>query len=136
LKNVGISIFLFLTFNSFGQTDCESKPDIFNGQIVYTTVDSFPSFSGGLTKFLKYLRENISFQGETSSIKSTYRATFIIDTLGQVQKVCLKTEDGVLSANENAIKEALEKSPKWMPGQLKNKKVCVRYNLPISIHPK
>lgn len=131
-----LSIFLFLNYCSFGQSNCEYKPDIFNGQIVYTSVDSFPRFPGGFTNFLRYLTKSIHLEGEPSSFKSKYQATFIIDTIGQVQKVCMKTDTGILLADELAIKESLEKSPIWIPGRVKNKKVCVRLNLPINIHPK
>ena len=138
--NIKILIF-FLLLNIFalGQVDslglkkCIQNPDTYNGQIVYRSVDKMAEFKGGISEFLKYISKNINYGCREKYDKSVIHITFIIDTIGQVQNVCVITNKTDLNSDENKIKEAIEKAPIWTPAIYKDKKVCVRLNVPIRI---
>ena len=131
--------FLFLSCFSFGQVDslglkrCIPNPDTYKRQKVYRTVDKMPEYMHGMAGFSKYIMKNVHFGYGDERYKSIIHTTFIIDTLGHVQDVCTITNKTELSNDEKQIKEIIEKSPAWTPGQLNGVRVCVRLTIPLRV---
>lgn len=128
-----------VTMKFLGQIDstgfkrCVQDPDTYNGQRVYLTVDKFPEYKGGISQFAKCIMKQLTYSCREKLDKTIFYTTFVIDTLGAVQNVCTITNSNDLTREEKEIKTAIEKSPRWAPGRLKNKNVCVRLTLPVRI---
>lgn len=113
-----------------------------SGQKVYTVPEVQPEFPGGYTALSRYLAETIKVPG--SMVRKHYNtgpiaAKFIISDIGYVQDVRItmkpldkKTLKGVQAYITNII-AAIEKMPRWQPGQVGGKDVPVFYTLPIEI---
>ncbi|SOD95975.1 energy transducer TonB [Spirosoma fluviale] len=111
-------------------------------QKVYTVAEVQPEFPGGYTALSRYLAETIKVPG--SMVRKHYdtgpiAAKFIINDIGYVQDVRItmkpldkKTLRGVQAYITNII-AAIEKMPRWQPGQVGGKAVPVFYTLPIEI---
>lgn len=132
-------LFIFIATTSLGQIDstglkkCIQTPDTYNGQPVYLTVDKSPEYKGGISQFAKYIMKNLTYGCREKFDKTVFYTTFIIDTTGNVQNVCTITNKTDLTPEEKEIKAAIEKSPAWTPGKLKDKNVCVRLTIPVRV---
>lgn len=131
---VAIALFpLLFTTGAVAQTQ--------NGK-VYTVPERQPEFPGGKTALSTYLAETIRVPNSVA--KKSYdtgpiSARFIIDELGYVRdiritmkpldKKTLKSLEGFMT---NII-SAIEKMPRWEPGEVGGKHVAVFYTLPIEI---
>ncbi|GAB2571020.1 energy transducer TonB [Spirosoma areae] len=110
---------------------------------VYTVVEQDPEFPGGKAALSRYLAENIQVTG--SMIRKNYNAgpiaaKFIIDELGYIHDVRVTTKpldkktfkrlEGFMAT----IIAAIEKMPRWVPGEVGGKAVPVFYTLPIEVN--
>jgi protein TonB len=112
-------------------------------QKVYTVAERQPEFPGGKAALSRYLAANIEIPG--SLVRKNYNtgpvaARFIIDELGYVRDVRIlakpldkKTPKGMETFMTNII-AAVEKMPRWEPGQVGGKRVPVFYTLPIEVN--
>ncbi len=113
------------------------------GELVYTVVERQPEFPGGKAALSQYLASNIRFP--SSLMRKNYNtgpvsAKFIIDKSGAVRDVRVTTRP--LDKNmQKGMQEfmttiiaAIEKMPRWRPGQVDGQSVAVFYTLPIEVN--
>lgn len=111
-------------------------------ELIYTVVEQQPEFPGGKAALSRYLAENIRFP--SSLMRKNYNtgpvaAKFIIDKAGTVRDVRVTTKplgkDRQKGMQEfmATIIAAVEKMPRWRPGQVNGQSVSVFYTLPIEV---
>ena len=114
-----LTILLLPIANAAAQTQSRTE-------LVYTTVDRQPEFPGGKAALSQYLAANIRFP--SALMRKNYNtgpvaAKFIVDKLGDVRDVRVTTKP--LDKNmQKGMQEfmttiiaAVEKMPRWRPGQ-------------------
>lgn len=110
---------------------------------IYTVAERQPEYPGGKAALSLFLAENI--QVPNSLVRKNYdtgpiAAKFIIDDLGYVHdirvttkpldKKTLKRMQGFMTA----VIAAVEKMPRWRPGEVDGNPVAVFYTLPIEVN--
>lgn len=114
-----------------------------SNELVYTVVERQPEFPGGKAALSRYLANNIRFP--SSLMRKNYNtgpvaAKFIVDKLGDVRDVRVTTKplgkDMQKGMQEfmTTIIAAIEKMPRWRPGQVNGQSVAVFYTLPIEVN--
>ena len=111
-------------------------------ELVYTVVERQPEFPGGKAALSQYLANNIRFP--SSLMRKNYNtgpvaAKFIIDKAGAVRDVRVTTKP-LSKEMQKGMQEfmttiiaAIEKMPRWRPGQVNGQSVSVFYTLPIEV---
>lgn len=112
-------------------------------EMVYTVVERQPEFPGGQTALNQYLAQNIKYPGSLirkNKNADPVDAKFIIDKDGTVRDVRVVTKSieksskkGMESLMKTVI-TAIEKMPRWRPGEVNNQPVAVFYTLPITVN--
>lgn len=127
-----ITIFSFLLFFSSLHAQICEKLDSIDGQAVYLVVDSMPQYPGGETELFKFLTGEFRYPHSEDFQGSIY-LSFDIDTVGQVRNVCILKphRKGEISEVEKEALRVVNAMPLWTPGKMNNRKVPVRFNLPI-----
>ena len=111
-------------------------------QKVYTVAEQQPEYPGGTPALSRYLAATIRVPNGLA--RKNYNtgpvaARFIIDELGYVRDVRIvgkpldKRSRGMERYMVNII-EAVEKMPRWKPGEVGGRPVPVFYTLPIEIN--
>lgn len=98
----------------------------------FLTAEAMPSFQGGdLSDFRKWVQERVR-KPETASengIQGRVFVSFVIDTLGRLTDIeVLRSPDQALSDETVRV---IKSSPRWEPGRLGDRKVRIRYTLPV-----
>ncbi|MHA4893515.1 TonB family protein [Pedobacter sp. PWIIR3] len=105
-----------------------------NGEKVYdfVTLETQPSFPGGMEKFYEYISKTVKYPKEApdKNIQGKVFLTFVVETDGSLSNIKI---DRTLSPqlDEEAVR-ILKASPKWIPGTQNGQNVRVKYNIPIS----
>lgn len=111
-------------------------------ELVYSVVERQPEFPGGKAALSQYLANNIRFP--SSLMRKNYNtgpvaAKFIIDKAGAVRDVRVTTKP-LSKEMQKGMQEfmttiiaAIEKMPRWRPGQVNGQSVAVFYTLPIEV---
>ncbi|GAB3757834.1 energy transducer TonB [Spirosoma pomorum] len=136
-------VFTFLLLSTL----CLSLATLSHGQarkeLVYTVAERQPEFPGGQAALTQYLAQNIKYPG--SLIRKNRNADpvdakFIVDKDGVVRDVRVvtksadkMTQKGMESFMKTVI-TAIEKMPRWRPGEVNNQPVAVFYTLPITVN--
>lgn len=111
-------------------------------QKVYTVAEQQPEYPGGNTALSRYLAATIRIPG--ALVRKNYdmgpvAAKFIIDELGYIHDVRVTTKHldkktlKVMQGYMTSIITAVEKMPRWQPGEVAGKPVSVFYTLPIDV---
>ncbi|MDQ8012066.1 MAG: hypothetical protein REI96_06440 [Flavobacterium nitrogenifigens] len=103
---------------------------------IYNTagLDVKPDFPGGIEKFNKFFYNNFHYSDEEYTAlkgKKIY-ATFIVEQDGALTDIKILRDAGYNTGAE-AIR-VLKKCPKWIPGEIKGKKVRALYSIPLTIN--
>lgn len=100
-------------------------------KMVFTVVESMPSFPGGDAARVKYLNENISYpqMARESNIQGRVFITFVVETDGSITDVRILRGIGG-GCDQEAIR-VIENMPNWIPGRQRGKAVRVQFNMPI-----
>ena len=111
-------------------------------ETIYTVAEQQPQFPGGPNALSHYLADNIKIPGALLRKRAQtgpVAARFIIDKLGFVRDVRIiaqpeetKQRKGMEEFLVNII-SAVEKMPRWNPGEVGGKPVTVFYTLPIEV---
>ncbi|KAF2342309.1 energy transducer TonB [Flavobacterium tistrianum] len=114
-----------------------SSLDIKNDdKTIYNTVglDVKPDFPGGIEKFNKFFYNNFHYSDEeyTSLKGKKIYATFVVEQDGALTDIKIIKDAGYNTGAE-AIR-VLKKCPKWIPGELKGKKVRALYSIALTIN--
>ncbi|GAB3565874.1 hypothetical protein GCM10027578_14110 [Spirosoma luteolum] len=112
---------------------------------VYTVVERAPEFPGGSAALSNYLAQHIRYPNSLlrkNAGTGPVSARFIIDETGQVSDVRVLTKPIDKSIRRGmeeymaTIITAVEKMPRWRPGEVNQQPVPVFYTLPIEISVK
>jgi protein TonB len=114
---------------------CIPSPDIYQGEAVYTHVDHMPVYKSGTHDLINYISKHLIYRQENkeSPLRSTFRVTFVIDTLGNPQDLCCITSMNNYEPVEKQLIELIQNTGGWTPGTKDGKKVCVRFTIPLTI---
>jgi TonB family protein len=98
----------------------------------FVSIDTQPSFPGGMQKFYEYLSQNLKYPAEAKANKVEGKVflSFIVETDGHINHIRVDRKLGS-GTDEEAVR-VVEESPNWTPGILNGKPVRVKYNIPIS----
>ncbi len=138
MKKFLLLILICSAQNIFSQSD-EGRPYIsdaeraaFEENQIYNTagIEVKPEFPGGQEALEHFLKDN--FKNAEKDLKGKVYATFIVERNGSLSDIKILRDLGYGTGAE-AIR-VLKKSPKWIPGKLKNKTVRVLYALPIVVN--
>lgn len=118
-------------------SECIHPIDTIDGMTVLTLVEKMPEYKGGDQELMKYLATNIKYPTTENDDDLQFKifATFVIDTVGKVRNPCIlrpKYADR-LTPIETEILRVIESMHDWVPGMINEKKVPVRYTMPINI---
>ncbi len=101
-------------------------------QETFTFVERMPEFTGGTTALQQYLKEALRYPAlaRESEIQGTVFVGFVVETDGSITNVeVLRSVHPLLDAEAMRVISAM---PPWNPGIQNQKKVRVRFTLPIS----
>lgn len=131
-----IIIYLFFSWQSFSQDTCSNSNADYDPDIVgLILVEEMPKFNGdnSLKSFNKYIHERLTYPDSCSSenINSKMFVSFIVDTTGSVADI--QFVKSICPEMDKIIYQILTDSPKWEPGSNRNKKVAVKFSIPITI---
>ena len=99
---------------------------------VFQTVEVQPEFPGGMAAMIRWLSANLVYPSacRDAGIQGRVIVQFVVNTDGSVSDVQL-----VKPVNPHLDKEAIRvvsSMPNWKPGEMRGKKVRVRYTLPVT----
>jgi TonB family protein len=98
---------------------------------VFSIVEAMPEFPGGQQKLIEYLTSNVTYpkSARDSGIGGTIYVGFIIDEFGHIQNA--RIIRGIIPSLDQAAISAVEKMPRWKPGEQRGKKVKVQMTVPL-----
>lgn len=90
-----------------------------------------PSFPGGETARIKYLRDNIIYpmSARLKGIEGVVLVSFIVNKSGEISDVELL--HGIGGGCDELALKIVNKMPKWNPGRICGKPVRVEFKMPI-----
>ena len=90
-----------------------------------------PSFPGGETALLEYLKENVQYPdlARENNIEGTVALAFIVERNGSITNVTILRDIGGGCGVE--ARRVVEAMPNWTPGMVDEKPVRVRFTLPV-----
>lgn len=109
---------------------------------VYTVAEEPPTFPGGPLALRDYLAEHITYPNQLlrkNIDPGPVTAKFIIDEAGQVSDIRVVVKPLHKEAKKGmqeymaSIINAIEKMPRWNPGEVNRRPVAVYYSLPIDV---
>jgi protein TonB len=107
-----------------------------SGPVVLSSaaVDKQPMFPGGMDGFYKYLSRHMSFPeaAKREGISAKLFVSFVIDKEGNLVEIEFIKKAGY--GMEESVMAVLEKSPKWIPGQVGTEHVNTKMILPVNFN--
>lgn len=99
----------------------------------FVSIETPPSFPGGINKFYAYVGKNIKYppMAAENNIQGKVFLSFVVEKNGELTDIQLAGKKLGGGTDEEAIR-VLKASPKWTPGIQNGKPVRVKYNIPIS----
>ncbi|MCJ0742019.1 M56 family metallopeptidase [Pedobacter montanisoli] len=97
----------------------------------FVSMENPPSFPGGIEKFYDFLSKNISYPKEAAenNIQGNVFISFVVEKDGSLTDLKVERKLGY-GTDEEAIR-VLKLSRRWNPGQINQKPVRTKYNIPI-----
>jgi TonB family protein len=98
----------------------------------FVSLETQPSFPGGMDKFYGYVQRSVIYPKEAKDnrIEGKVFLSFVVETDGALSDIKVERKLGG-GTDEEAVR-VLEESPKWIPGVQNGQRVRVKYNIPIS----
>jgi TonB family protein len=98
---------------------------------VFDVVEESPNFPGGMEAWGKFMMENLEYPSlaKRMGVEGTVYLVFEVRTDGSVQNVEILRGIGA-GCDEEAMR-VVKKSPDWIPGKQRGRKVNVRMRLPV-----
>lgn len=101
---------------------------------IYNTdgIDKYPEFEGGMAAWAKFIQRNLRYPyaAQEQDIQGKVFLSFVVEIDGSITDVTLIK--GIGGGCDEEAMRVIKKSPKWKPGQQQNRKVRVRYTMPLS----
>jgi len=98
----------------------------------FVSIDTQPTFPGGMDKFYRYLSAAVRYpkEAQDKNVQGKVFLSFIVEKDGRIAEV--KTERGLGSGLDEEAERVLNASPKWAPGKRGDQPVRVKYHVPIN----
>ena len=96
-------------------------------------VDPVPSFPGGPTKLIEFIKNNLHYPNEDICAHGRVVVTFYVETDGSITDV--EVIRGVDPLLDNEAVRVVKSMPKWIPGTQDGKPVRVKYTIPFTFRP-
>lgn len=98
----------------------------------FVSLETQPSFPGGMDKFYQYLGKAVKYPAEAqkNNIQGKVFLSFTVEKDGTLSDI--KVEKKLEPSLDAEAIRIVKASPKWIPGKQEGKPVRVKYNLPIS----
>ncbi|MDR6785905.1 TonB family protein [Pedobacter africanus] len=128
LNDITIAAVAYRGLKTTATTTTYDESKIFD----FVSIDTQPSFPGGMSNFYKYLKEEIKYPEEAkkNKIQGKVFLSFIVEPDGALTGIRVERKLGS-GTDEEAVR-VIKASPKWLPGTQGGKPVRVKYNIPIS----
>jgi len=99
---------------------------------VYSAVEKYPSFPGGLSAFNKFLQRNLKYPNEMRlrGLQGKVFVTFIVGAKGELSDI--RAIRGPSDDFKDEAVRVLSSSPRWIPGIQNGRAVSVQYTVPIN----
>ena len=97
----------------------------------FDIVDEMPQFPGGQAALLEYIAKNVKYPvvAEDNGIQGRVIVTFVVGRDGSITDAkVVKSVDPSLDQEALRVVEAM---PRWQPGKIEGKPVCVKYTVPV-----
>lgn len=106
------------------ETEDESK-------IVLSIADEMPSFPGGDSQRLKFLKKHIRYPGQASEndIQGTVFVSFVVRKNGNLADI--KILKGIGGGCDQEAMRVVKLMPRWNPGYQNGRKTDVRFTMPV-----
>ena len=100
-------------------------------EVIFTVVESMPTFPGGDAARIKYLNNNIKYpqMARESGIQGRVFVTFVVERNGKVTDV--KVLRGIGGGCDEEAIRVIKNMPNWVAGKQRGKPVRVQFNMPI-----
>jgi len=121
---IKVLILLLVSVVAFAQ---QKKDSIY----AFQAVEIKPIFPGGIHFFNKFVTENFVIPNSEEFKGGKLLVDFVIDTSGTLTDIRILRDIGFKTADQ--AKFILSNSEKWIPGRHNDKKVNVRYAMPIVV---
>jgi len=133
MKNFAFIFPLVLFLFSFSGIMAQDNPACREDSI-FVIVEQMPEFPGGDIGLRKYIASHIKYPEapvEEVNIGKTY-VKFCVNKKGDVERVkVVRSQHPKFDAEAIRVIKSL---PKWKPGKIAGKPVCVWYTVPIYVH--
>lgn len=112
--------------------DGEPVIEDLSGIFDMSQIDKSPEFPGGMEKMIPYLRNNTKYPTislEEGSQGKVY-VSFVVDKEGNITDVQIAKSDADKYCGKEALR-VVSSMPKWIPGEVRGRKVKTRFILPV-----
>lgn len=102
-----------------------------DSDVVYSIVETSPTFKGGMDKFYKYIVKNLNYPktARKAGIEGRVFVMFVVDKDGSI--IDTEVVKGVHPDLDAEALRVVQESPKWNPAIQRGKYVKTRMNIPI-----
>ena len=99
---------------------------------VYDVVEQMPSFKGGESALMNYLKNAIHYPAiaEENGIQGRVVCTFVVERDGSITDV--KVARSVDPSLDKEATRVIKSMPKWIPGKQNGSSVRVKFTLPVT----
>lgn len=99
----------------------------------FASVDTPPSFPGGIQKFFSYIAKSIKYPEEAvkNNVQGKVFLSYVVEKDGTLSDIQLAGKPLGSGTDEEAVR-VLKSSPRWNPGIIDGKPVAVKYHIPIT----
>lgn len=113
--------------------NAQHETEASDSEKIYTVVDEMPTFPGGETQLIKFLKTNLKYppNEKAAHITGNCYITFVIEKDGSVHHIkMLKGVDGGAGCDREVMR-VINLMPAWKPGKYHGEYVRTQFNLPI-----
>jgi len=133
MKNIFLIPILFISLLSFAQEVEGISIDLKDNseKEVYRMVNKMPEYPGGEIEMYKFIAANLHYPQTAviDNIEGVVYVEFVITDEGEVSSI--RINRGLRKDLDEAVIEVISKMPKWKPGMQDEKKVSVKYLIPV-----
>ena len=104
-----------------------------SGVMDFVSVDTPPSFPGGMEKFFAFIEKSVKYPAEAvkNNVQGKVFLSFVVEKDGSLSDIQTVGKMLGYGTDEEAMR-VLTTSPKWNPGSINGKPVAVKYHIPIT----
>lgn len=119
----------------FVKSDCYWSNDCICDTI-YTRVPVMPSFPGGSVSMLNYMAANYKMPKtiKNKDKKIRFVVSLVINSDGELTSVKILNHKDDMDVYEKDLIRVIKEMPRWNPGLIDGRNVCVEYNFPFTLN--